>query len=304
MTYIYDKDTFVTIPTDDDFFIKIRDKSGKTVKTITDEYCNTTLSGTIILIKQRADTKQSNYSFDTVENARIALINLDLALSKLKENKKNKNTNNNNLNEDICKDSRKTVLLSSIWTESDQIPDSAPFTSNSYVQYFDKLTLNYINGTYSFNHSSFIDIIPPYVDSTYIVKVYTYDNVLIPDGFKGLTIDWECGIIEFKNGFSNIGTIQVDGTKLPKVTFHKYIGSKGDITSFLSFKTFTFKPNIDNQTVLDTNNTLNQIIQLSVNGQIISNYNDEDYNYSGTIINWVSTTFSLATTDIINIVYK
>ena len=230
MTYNFDKDTFVVIPTDNDLFVKIRDRSPKVVKTITDDYCNLTLNGNTIILKQAADTKPSTYSFDSITNARIAFLNLETALAKLKENKANKNNTNNTVGT-VINNKSKTVLLSEIWTDSPKIPIPADQNNTNYLHYYDKLVLTHIPNTYKFSNINFIDVVPPYVDDSYIVKVYTYDDVLIPDNYKGLTIDWQNGIIEFKEGFSTIGNIQFDSTKLPKVTFYKYIGSKGQFNT-------------------------------------------------------------------------
>lgn len=303
MTYLYDQETFVTIPTDYDYFIKLRDSSGKTVKTISDEYCSVTISGNVILIKQKSDLKQSNYSFDTNENARLALQQLELAISKLKENKNNKISST--YTEDIsCStgNGQPNVLLSNVWTQSNNIDVPAPLVSNNFVQIYEKVIMNNVPGTYTFIHNNFINVIPLYVDPSYKVLVYTYDDILIPDNYKGLTIDYDCNQIRFKFGFSDVGHIKFDANRPIKASFYRYLGTKGDLN--ISYTKYSFKPSINNQTEFIIGFNINQIIMLSINGQVIDNFNNTDYVVVANTLTWLNNSYSLSDDDIITILYK
>ena len=126
---------------------------------------------------------------------------------------------------------RSTILLSQIWSDSDKIPTSAPSLSadqiSGVVQHKIAVTLTPVAGTTnSFYSSQLIDAIPfNYGDGTYNYVVVDSTNATIPLGKNDWIVDGDAGVLTFYNG--------VPSNMPPKISFYKYVGTKGDAVGFV-----------------------------------------------------------------------
>lgn len=118
------------------------------------------------------------------------------------------------------------ILASQIWRESDQIPTTAPTLNNGetsgVIKYVQDLTLIAIPGTTnSFYHDDLKDCIPFNFD---LSGSYNYDlkdnlNNQIAFGQGNWIVDTSAGVLTFYS--------TVPGNMPPKISFYKYVGSKG-----------------------------------------------------------------------------
>jgi len=112
-----------------------------------------------------------------------------------------------------------------IWNQSDLIPSTAPVLSNGQisgvVQYFQDKELIAVPGlTNSFFHSDLKDTIPfNYSDGSYNYRLTNSNGTLIPFGMGDWLVDTEAGVLTFYSS--------VPSNMPPKISFYKYIGTKG-----------------------------------------------------------------------------
>lgn len=135
--------------------------------------------------------------------------------------------------------SRKEVILSDIWLQSDQIPSTAA-TVSGVVQMI-TATLSYFAGTKGgFRSSSLTDIIPfNYGDGTsYVYKLYRNNGTTeISQGVGDWLFDNNSGVLTFYSGVSAGNGTVLDGNGVTIVTSSlppvlrawRYIGKKGVI---------------------------------------------------------------------------
>lgn len=126
-----------------------------------------------------------------------------------------------------------SISTDQIWTESNLIPPVAPALSNNQIngiiQFKKDVLLTAVPGTQSsFQSNDLIDVIPfnfdPNGSYNYILK--DSNNALIFFGFKDWIVDGDTGILTFYK--------DIPSNMPPKISFYKYIGTKGDFASFSS----------------------------------------------------------------------
>jgi hypothetical protein len=126
---------------------------------------------------------------------------------------------------------REVIFSDQIWSESSSIPTTAPSlapgASAGVVQYFEKETLSHISGSTnrSYFSSNLIDAISfNYEDGTYNYTLYKNDGTTtIAFGDGDWLVDTAAGLLTF------YGTLPSGVTSVlpPKISFYKYVGSKG-----------------------------------------------------------------------------
>ena len=126
---------------------------------------------------------------------------------------------------------RDVIFSDQIWSESSSIPTTAPSlapgASAGVVQYFEKETLSHISGSTnrSYFSSNLIDTIAfNYGDGTYNYTLYKNDGTtVIAFGDGDWLVDTSAGLLTF------YGTLPSGVTSVlpPKISFYKYVGSKG-----------------------------------------------------------------------------
>lgn len=126
---------------------------------------------------------------------------------------------------------RDLVLSSQLWSQSDLIPTTAPSlspgASAGVVQYFQLDPISHVSGSLNLSYfsSNLIDSIPfNYGDGTYNYQLFKNDGVTqIAFGDGDWIIDNTAGLLTF------YGTLPsgVSSALPPKVSFYKYVGTKG-----------------------------------------------------------------------------
>ena len=201
--------------------------------------------------------------------------------------------------------SRKAILMSDVWTQSNQIPSTAAVVPSVVSQITD-LTLTLIAGTNAFTHNTLKDIIPynhgDGVSYLYVLKTST--DVVIPFGFRDWYLDPEGGVLTFFDGFNTTGTIIIDEANPPKISCYKYIGTKGDFATggaSANVNTEVFTPT-NGQTVFNLSFSVTKTLSLQINGQ--RQVETNDFTVAGTVLTWLDADFVLETTDELVIKYE
>ena len=133
---------------------------------------------------------------------------------------------------------RVSVYPAQIWTQADQIPNTAPVLSSGQtsgvVQYWQNVTLGAAPGTTNaFTSSLLIDTIPfNYGDGTYNYVVRDSTGTIIPFGQGEWIIDTDAGLLTFYS--------TVPGNMPPNVSFYKYVGAKGFSSSSVAITASLF----------------------------------------------------------------
>ena len=126
------------------------------------------------------------------------------------------------------------IITSQIWSESDDIPTTAPSLTNGQiegvVQYIEKLELTFISGSVvsgddvAYSDDVLKDTIPfNYGDGSYNYALYENDgSTVIPFGAGDWLVDTSAGVLTF------YGTVPagVSSGAPPKISFYKYVGNK------------------------------------------------------------------------------
>ncbi len=230
----FSKLNFITPVTQADKILRICNDSGVLKFIIRESTSTVKQQGPNLYVKQSSDSNPVVMDFADEAEAVEAQVLLRNALTLLGQNTGVDSTgnsgsgwNNNGTGgnkPDTCDDKHRFVLLSDIWTESDDIPNAAPVSTSGVVQKYVNLSMNYKSGT-SYDHPQFVDIIPPdYGNGSYAIVLRTTAGVIIPPTMY--TVDLGCGVITV-NSFLSQGGLIVDQNSPPKVSFFKYIGSKG-----------------------------------------------------------------------------
>jgi len=126
---------------------------------------------------------------------------------------------------------RDLVYTNQVWSQSDLIPNTAPVlvsgASAGVVQYFQKQTLSHVSGSIDLAYYSpnLIDSIPfNFGDGTYNYQLYKNDGTTaIAFGEGDWLVDNTAGLLTF------YGTLPsgVSSALPPKISFYKYVGTKG-----------------------------------------------------------------------------
>ena len=126
---------------------------------------------------------------------------------------------------------RDAILPNQIWAQADQIPSTAPSLpdegESGVVKYFEKLELAHVPGSTdrSYYHANLIDTIPfNYSDGSYTYGLFKNDGTtVIAFGEGDWLVDTTAGLLTF------YGTLPsgVNAASPPKISFYKYIGTKG-----------------------------------------------------------------------------
>jgi hypothetical protein len=130
---------------------------------------------------------------------------------------------------------REIIFSDQIWSESSLIPTTAPSlvsgASSGVVQYFEKQTLTHLAGSNNraYFSANLIDAISfNFGDGTYNYSLYKNDGTTsIAFGDGDWLVDTAAGLLTF------YGTLPSGVTSVlpPKISFYKYLGSKGVSTS-------------------------------------------------------------------------
>lgn len=125
---------------------------------------------------------------------------------------------------------RPAVSPSQIWAQADQITIPSVQATAGVVAYVQDLSLFPIPGeTASFYHPSLVDAIPFNFDpsGSYVPTLKKNDNTVIPFGQNDWILDGDVGQLTFYTGVPS----GVSPSMPPKITFWKYIGQKGIVSS-------------------------------------------------------------------------
>ena len=127
------------------------------------------------------------------------------------------------------------IITSQIWSQSDAIPNTAPILGNgvidNVVQYIELLSTVHIPGSTNraYYHDDLKDVIPfNFGDGTYNYGIFKSDGITqIAFGEGDWLLDTSAGVLTF------YGTVPagVNDTNPPKVSFYKYVGDKGLVSS-------------------------------------------------------------------------
>ena len=125
---------------------------------------------------------------------------------------------------------RPIVFGSQIWSDVDDIPTTAPTLTNAQesgvVKYFEKATLTAIPGiTNGYFLADLVDAIPAsFGDGSYAPILYKNDGTTnIPNGQNDWVLNEAAGTLYFYGGNPS----SVSTSSPPKISFYKYIGTKG-----------------------------------------------------------------------------
>lgn len=125
---------------------------------------------------------------------------------------------------------RVSVQPNQIWAQSADIPIPSSPANSGVVTYFASLTLLPVPGeSSSFYHPSLVDAIPFNFDpsGSYVPTLRKNDSTIIPFGQNDWILDGDVGQVTFYNGIPS----GVSAALPPKVTFWKYVGQKGIVSS-------------------------------------------------------------------------
>lgn len=126
---------------------------------------------------------------------------------------------------------RATILLNQVWADSDQIPTTVPTLSADQiigvVQRKVNVVLTAVAGTTNaFYSAQLVDAIPfNYGDGSYNYVVVDALGNSIPLGKNDWIVDGDAGTLTFYTG--------VPSNMPPKISFYKYVGTKGDTVGFV-----------------------------------------------------------------------
>lgn len=315
---MYSINNFLT-PITTETVLKINDIFKTKVHIINDYKCTIKADNEFIYVKQNNQSDVIILDFKDKDEANLAHVILRTQLNIL----------GNNLNPtqtiipelvDCCEDcepNRHQILLEDIQTQSNLIPNTAPLGTSGVVEKVINLDLIHIVGTFKFSHPNFIDIIPPYLkDGSYAFILKTYNDVVIPLNYKNQKVNLDCGILNFKDGFSTAGNIIFDANRPPKITFFKYVGNKGQFSSAVinpyEIKTIALEAPNTVQNVdytITVNATINIVLGFYVNGILIDNISNLNYTYISSIgpttdiVQKGTADYVLEDTDVITITY-
>jgi len=127
---------------------------------------------------------------------------------------------------------RDLVYSNQIWSQSDLIPTTAPTLSPSgasqgVVQYFEKQVLTHVSGStnLSYYSANLVDSIPfNYSNGTYNYSLYKNDGTTqIAFGQGDWLVDNTAGLLTFYGALPSGVSLSFP----PKITFYKYVGTKG-----------------------------------------------------------------------------
>lgn len=126
---------------------------------------------------------------------------------------------------------RDLVFTTQIWSQSDLIPTTAPSlapgASVGVIQYFQKELLSHVPGStnLSYYSANLIDSIPfNFGDGTYNYALYKNDGTtVIAFGDGDWLVDNTAGLLTFYGALPS----GVSSALPPKISFYKYVGSKG-----------------------------------------------------------------------------
>lgn len=124
---------------------------------------------------------------------------------------------------------RDIVFPTQVWNQSDLIPATAPTladgATSGVVQYFSKRLMTGVSGsTNAYYLSDLVDCIPFGIDASYNPVFYKNDGTTVINfGDSDWVINYAAGTIYFYAGNPS----GVSAASPPKISFYKYVGTKG-----------------------------------------------------------------------------
>ncbi len=198
------------------------------------------------------------------------------------------------------------IIVENIWVESDLIPTTlATASSSDIVEEVTGITMSYVDNTYSFRYYVDEEVVPSSYGAFYEPVLKTYDDLVIPVGFKNWIVEYGTGFIQvtFYGGFSTSGSYVITPLNAPKIDYWKYTGRKG------SFKFLGGSTNIMEITPISIPYNLisiptyvraDNIISITMNGLVIFEWSYDSDTQSITI-DESSLGYAVDTSDIIRI---
>lgn len=120
-----------------------------------------------------------------------------------------------------------SIFTSQIWSQSADIPSTAPVLSDQQVsgvvKYWDKLSLTAVPGvSNSFYSDDLRDAIPfNHGDGSYNYALFNSSDASIPFGLGDWIVDREAGLVTYYGS--------VPPSQPPKISFYQYVGEKADV---------------------------------------------------------------------------
>lgn len=185
----------------------------------------------------------------------------------------------------------KSVLTKDYWIDSSMIPTTNLLSGGSdgqilgIVKTIKSLQLNWIPGTFAFDHPQLKDIIPfNFGNGSYnYILTLSDGTTVIPSGTNDWYLDTEGGVLTFFNNGSPAFPTGVSTVNRPKITCWSYIGAKGNPVLSLTESTAGAVANnyILNSNLNSYSPNITYIIKIATNNTGISTIN---INNLGTII--------------------
>lgn len=163
------------------------------------------------------------------------------------------------------------ILVENLWVESDHIPGTYSIALTSTFVQVATASTTYIPKSYSFQMPADPKIVPSKYGNFYEPKLYTYDDILIPNGYNYWRLDDTT--ITFYGGFSTTPYL-IDQTHPPKIVYWTYTGRVGSF-NFVGGATNIVETNGSNIIPMPSFIRRNNIISVTVNGILIYAW---DYN--------------------------
>ena len=209
--------------------------------------------------------------------------------------------------DDVENHSNEDVQLDNIWVDSYSIPNNTASASTSTILYkHTNATSSYLTNSYSFafgeisaatnSYATYSNnqyrlalnnIVPEHYGATSVYKpiLKTYNGITISESFKSWKL--EDNKVTFYDGFSKTGSIIIDETHPPTITYYEYIGRRLSVNSIRGNPRYQISATYGYATgssfimpIIGNVNSLSQINEILINGlliyntYIVSNYNE------------------------------
>jgi hypothetical protein len=309
----YLKNSFLIPVSEDDTTVKIKDSAGQIKFIIKEPDATLSVSGSNLIITQKAGNTPIIIDFNTAADASMAIVLLKTELSKIRKKTEAKHSSNvpavkNGIKCETTYNT-KPIISSRIWSQSDLIPVTPPIlrVNESFgvikrVEVKLRQSPKDSNAYYSEDLADMV--LPSIFGNKYKPVLKSSLSVIIDEGWRDWYLDEECLMVRFSA--DHICTEhKLDANNLPSLVVFKYIGEKGikpvGITS-VQLKSIIIIPGFNGQQIFNLGE-VTSIYKLSVNGQNIDNIADTEYHIDGNLLFWHNLDYQLEMTDTIKIEY-